>query len=472
MRVSDWDEIGRDAEAQQAIWAQRAKDAEFVVADFEDNVEPIRPDVEIAAPARLPVIDFTKWEGKDPPTRRFAWGDWLPIGVTTMLTAPGGTGKSLFEQMLCTCIALGLPFLGMPTEQMNTLYVTCEDDEEELWRRQVAICNVLGVPVTALQGKLHLVSLCGEPNTELAIFDEADRLVQTDRWKQLVATCVELNIRLYVFDNATDAMGGDLNDIHQVAAFINLLTGLALQMDGAAMIVHHPNKAGDDWLGSIAWHNKVRSRWTMKRSDTDGDHDGRVLENPKANYGASGGTLNFRWWQGGFICDDDLPEDVAKELHETIRASADNKLFLACLHERNRQRRAVSESTYGQNYAPRVFAKMAESKGIGKDRLEEAFDRLFRVNAIERSFLWVLKGEGKSVFGLKEVGKPLPERSANAPETSTEVPETFRKPTGNTPRKPTDNPPETSPNTHLGTTYHKGSPAEGGEPSGEEGGEA
>lgn len=368
----------------------------------------------------LPVIDFTRWDGQDPPKRRFAWGEWLPLGVTTMLTAPGGTGKSLFEQMLCTCIALGLPFLGMPTEQMNTLYVTCEDDEEELWRRQVAICNVLGAPLTALAGRLHLVSLCGEPGTELAMFDASGKLVPTDRWHQLVATCQQMQIRLYAFDNATDAMGGDLNDIHMVAAFINLLTGLALLLDGAAMIIHHPNKAGDDWLGSVAWHNKVRSRWIMRRSETLGDDDGRVIENPKANYGPSGGEIAFRWWQGGFVRDEDLPEDTANELRETIRASADNKLFMTCLAERQRQRRPVSESVYGQNYAPRVFEKMPESKKIGKDRLEQAMDRLFRIQAIERGYLWVLKGEGKAVHGLREAGKPVPDRVPEAPETHSE----------------------------------------------------
>jgi RecA-family ATPase len=450
--------LGQERRAENVIYLPQAEPPAWMneapsydempewTAEEDQAVPPHEAGAASHSPDLLPVIDFAKWDGLIPPARRFAWGEWLPLGVTTMLTAPGGTGKSLFEQMLCTCVALGVPFLGMPTEQMNTLYTTCEDDEEELWRRQVAICNVLGVPISALSGRLYLVSLCGAAGTELAIFDEADRLVETDRWKQLVATCVTHNIRLYAFDNATDAMGGDLNDIHQVASFINLLTGLALQMDGAAMIVHHPNKAGDDWLGSIAWHNKVRSRWTMKRSDIDGDHDGRVLENPKANYGASGGTLNFRWFEGGFIRDEDLPQDTYQQMQETIRASSDNKLFLTCLAERNRQRRSVSDSKYGQNYACREFELMPESKRIGKVRLEAAMDRLFRINAIERGYLWVLKGEGKPVFGLREIGKAVPDRDPAAPDTSGEatadgsndLPETSKQPSAKF-RKPSDN---------------------------------
>lgn len=479
-----WDDLAEEA-AAKGLGPDDGPPTPPVDA-YEDNVVAIRDDVERPDPIEpLPVIDFAAWEGKTPPVRRFAWGDWLPLRVTTMLTAPGGTGKSLFEQMLCTCIALGIPFLGMPTEQLNTLYVTCEDDADELWRRQEAICGLLGVPVADLVGKLHLVSLSGEASTELAMFDDIGRLIPTDRWRQIVLTCERANIRLYAFDNATDAMGGDLNDIHQVAAFINLLTGLALVLDGAAMIIHHPNKAGDDWLGSIAWHNKVRSRWLMKHSEVDGDDDGRVIENPKANYGQTGGKLAFRWYKGGFVRDEDLPEETANDLRETIQATADNKLFLACLEERNRQRRAVSESNFGQNYAPRVFEKMPESKRVGKERLELAMDRLFRIGAIERGYLWVRKGEGKAVHGLREVGKPVPDHVPDAPKTtrkgSDNLPKSYPdspKTYANSPktlrkhlREPSDNIPITSENTPLGTTYHKGSPAEGGEPFQDKGSE-
>ncbi|MBO9602560.1 MAG: AAA family ATPase [Novosphingobium sp.] len=415
--------------------------------EMPEDAEPddgfVEPTVAEEPPELLPLIDIKRWFGEEPPVRLFAWGDNIPLNTTTMLTGPGGVGKSLFEQMLCTCIALGLPFLGIATRQMNTLYVTCEDDEDELWRRQAGICAALGVSLESLIGKLHLVSLCGVDSTALATFDENEQIVITERWRQLVRTCEEYQIQLYAFDNATDAMAGDLNSIHQVAEFVNLLTGLAIRMGGAAMILHHPNKAGDDWLGSVAWHNKVRARLILKRSDIDEDPDGRVLENPKANYGPSGGTINFRWHKGAFVADSELPEDVAKDMQETIQASADNKLFMACLTERNRQKRAVSESRYGQNYAPKTFEAMPESKRIGKARLEKAMDRLFRLGRIERGFLWVNKGEGKAIYGIREVGSDTSKSSDNLPETYRKAPET---PSGNLPetyRKPPISFPET-----------------------------
>ena len=57
---------------------------------------------------------------------------------------------------------------------------------------------------------------------------------------------------------------------------------------------------------------------------------------------------------------------------------------------------------------------MAEAKGIKKERLIAAMDRLFRLGAIERGFLWRDTAEGKDIFGLRETGNV----TGNRPETT------------------------------------------------------
>src|SRR5690606_7489728 len=115
----------------------------------------------------------------------------------------------------------------------------------------------------------------------------------------------------------------------------------------------------------------------------------------------NGEAVRFRWHKWAYVLEDDLPADTRKELAETIMASADNGLFLTCLAERNRQRRQVSEKLNAQNYAPKIFATMPESKGIGRKRLEQAMDRLFRIGRIERGFIYRDTAEGKDIFGLR-----------------------------------------------------------------------
>ncbi|MEO6247683.1 MAG: AAA family ATPase [Sphingomicrobium sp.] len=109
----------------------------------------------------MPLLNPATWQGQPTPEREWALTDWIPSRQATYLTGPGASGKSLLTQQLCTCIALGLPFMGVETRQAVALYLTCEDDEIALHQRQKAICEALGVPLSALDGKLHLVSLAG-----------------------------------------------------------------------------------------------------------------------------------------------------------------------------------------------------------------------------------------------------------------------------------------------------------------------
>lgn len=411
----------------------RNYDANDVAREY--GLDAVRDAFEQREPPKLlPLIDIASWQG-DPPPRHSLWGSWLPLHQTTMLTGAGGVGKSLFEQSLFTAIALGKPFLGMDTEQRNTLYVTCEDDADELWRRQDAINQALGVERSDLLGKLFLSSMTGELDTALAVETEKGTIEPTERWHQLERTCRNFEVGLYAFDNATDALAADHNSIHQVAAFVNMLTGLAIRQDGAAMILHHPNKAGDDWLGSVAWHNKVRSRWVIKRGDADADPDQRSIENPKANYGPTGGAIDFRWYQGAFVRDEDLPDDYAEQLAESIRVSRENEIFLACLREREKQGegRLVGPST-GPNYAPAQFEGMAQAKGLKRNALKRAMDRLYTVGRIE-SYTYRNNAKARNVTVIREV----PE----APRTHT--PNASRTLTPNAPEQSARTPPRTHP---------------------------
>lgn len=348
----------------------------------------------------LPTVRLVEWAGQSPPAREWMVKDWIPLREATLLTGRGGVGKSLLAQQLCTCVAAGLPFLGSETRHGAALYVTCEDDTDELWRRQQAINSGLGVKMADLIGRLELVSLAGQQDNHLATFDLAGRLEPSPRWEQLTFTALEVGAGIIALDNASHFMVGDHNSLAHVTAFLNLLNGLASGYEGSVLLMHHPNKAGDDWLGSVAWENQVRSRIFMAGSEIEGDPDARSISNPKANYAPSGGRVDFRWFKGSYVRDDDLPDNMAEEIAANAMANADNATFLACLAERTRQRRAVSEKL-SPTFAPAVFAKMPEAKGVGKRRLEAAMDRLFRIGAVERAQLWI-GTDRKPVFGLRE----------------------------------------------------------------------
>ena len=215
---------------------------------------------------------------------------------------------------------------------------------------------------------------------------------------RLSAMITATKSRLVILDNVAHLYTGDENNRGEVTRFVNLLNRLAGETGAAVILVGHPNKAGDSYSGSTAWLNAVRSQITLKH---DTETDIRTISVGKANYSQQGDALRFVWAEGAFVREDDLPADSARALRESVQFAADNKLFLECLRERTRQRRAVSEKQ-SPTYAPKVFATMAESKGIGAKRLESAMDRLFRMNAIERGNLGWHDGYRHPVQGLRE----------------------------------------------------------------------
>lgn len=358
------------------------------------------------APAGLiPLLDPAAWATVETPARVWTLHEMILAGQVTYLTGAGATGKSLLGQQLATCIALGQQFMGLETRQGTALYLTCEDDADELHRRQKPICEALNASLPQLSGKLHLGSLAGAIGNELSTFDPLGRMGTTPAWDRLRATALAIRASFIVLDNVAHLFSGNENIRNQVAAFLSLLNGLAAETGAAILLIGHPNKAGDSFSGSTAWENQVRSRLFLERPrDADGsvvDPDARLLSKGKANYSRNGDALAFRWHRWAFVREEDMAPNVAAEIGAIIVGNAENETFLRCLRERNRQRRAVSEKVC-KSYAPTVFASMAEAKGIQKKGFENAMDRLFRLGRIERAALW--QGDDrKPVYGLREV---------------------------------------------------------------------
>lgn len=372
-------------------------------------------------PADTPVVvDAADLETMPASPRLDMWGGNAPVGQTTIAFGGGGSGKSLLYQQLATSTALGRPFLGIQTMAGVALYVTCEDDLAELHRRQHDICRALGVSLFNHKRRLALVSLTGVVGNELAAFDQQGRMAIMPRFQWLLETAKAIGAKLIVLDNVAHFFAGNENIRNQVAAFLGLLNKLAHDTGAAIILIAHTNKAGDG-SGSTAWLNQVRTGLKLEiPSDGNGfvpDFDARTLTRIKSNYARTGESIAFRWHNGAFKLDAELPGDVAEAITANARAENDERVFLACLAERTRQRRAVSELV-SKSYAPTVFARMAESQGIGKARLEAAMDRLFKAGAIERGFLWRDTAEGKDRHGLREApangpANHPPTRSAN-----------------------------------------------------------
>ena len=112
---------------------------------------------------KLVPIDPVSLNGKPMPERRWIVPDWVPHGHTTILSGDGGVGKSLLAMQLLTACATGGEWLGERVMKCKAVGIFCEDDSDEIHRRQAAINRATGIEFSDLED-LNWVSRIGDDN--------------------------------------------------------------------------------------------------------------------------------------------------------------------------------------------------------------------------------------------------------------------------------------------------------------------
>ena len=249
-----------------------------------------------------------------PPERQWIWEGFIPAGYVSSLYGDGGTGKTLMAQQLATAVSVGNG-LGRETENPQlfdkniqkgpVLMLLSEDDDDEIWRRQVDINQAVGCTMEQL-GDLHIISGFGRDNLLMEFDKKAGKLRHLH--EHLVDLAKRIKPVLIVIDNAADTFGGEENQRCAVTQFMKVaLGGLAYKTQAAVLLIAHPSvhgkESGSGFAGSTAWNNSVRSRLYLSGMDKNEDGfnpDYRTLELMKANYSRTSGTLSLCYDNGAF----------------------------------------------------------------------------------------------------------------------------------------------------------------------------
>jgi RecA-family ATPase len=258
----------------------------------------------------LKIIDPTQWQGKVIPPRAWIVPGWIPSRCVTLLYGDGGAGKSLLMMLLLAAAANGGEWLGMPVKQMPAFGFFCEDDEDELQRRQDCINQKFAYKFSDLT-HLKLYSGVGEDNIFLDFDGQSVRGSVVEIYKKVEKFVLSSDMRLVALDTAADIFGGNEIIKSEVRAFLNMLAGLALKIDGAVIVCAHPSAAGmasgvGDG-GNKAWNNTVRSRLYFKLVDGDETGDLRTLTRKKSNYAKAGESITVRYADGVFVRQEESP---------------------------------------------------------------------------------------------------------------------------------------------------------------------
>jgi RecA-family ATPase len=317
-------------------------------------------------------------QGERIPSRLWHVPELIPGGEITLLSGDGGTGKSLLALQLAVATAAALPWIGTHPATGRAMFISAEDDAKELHRRLADIVRAQGIQFSDL-GDLSVLSLAGE-DAILAVPTARDGPLTPTALFRAVEAAVEKQQPIFlVLDTLADLFGG--NEIVRVQArqFIGMLRGLALRRNLTILLISHPSQSGiasgEGTSGSTGWNNSVRSRLYLARSKEDDLSDARVLTTKKANYGRVGDTSILRWREGVFVLDAKSNVSAAQ-----VEGEADS-VFLSLLTEFSRQGRDVSPSP-STTYAPTLFAADPQAKGISRDHLKAAMERLLKTDRV------------------------------------------------------------------------------------------
>jgi hypothetical protein len=334
-----------------------------------------------AGPVRRPML-WTELKSLEAPIRTWAVDHWLGVG-TTLLAGRGGIGKTLLAQTLATALALGRNFLDAIVAPKKVLFWACEDDHDELWRRQIAICKYLGVPMDALEGQLMIEPRSGLDNT--LFYAEYGAPKWTPLMGELGAQVNDYCADVTFIDNIGQTFGGKENDRHHVTTYVNGMTGLARGRPHGTVILAHPGKQEDsEFSGSTAWENSVRMRWYMgmklpdqdeSEDEPEADPDVRYIAKRKTNYTVKDyRKLIYR--QGVFETALEAGSGISDRYSFGRRDEAADEIVLKALDRFAESSVRTTEGKSSPDYLPRKIRDMKLAQDFTQKELFEAMNRL------------------------------------------------------------------------------------------------
>ena len=259
------------------------------------------------SPREMPQLqDAPSREKTDTYQPEFLIDNWMPANRLTMLTGPGGTGKSYLALQHVVGLAMGVadhqlkpchgniedeatitpdPFRKDPIKVVIASY---EEDLQETWKRIARICDWLGWPdYDHLVNQIRFVDLRMfgpiwgvEQDTHLAI---RAKLLEIGDW--LLSESQAFGARLLMLDPSAGAFGASEISRESVREFCSYLNGWGQAVNCATLLIAHPPKSGEDYSGSTDWLGSCRAMWTLK-VEKEQKREWYQLTNVKQNYAA------------------------------------------------------------------------------------------------------------------------------------------------------------------------------------------
>ena len=225
----------------------------------------------------------TNSNGIDAKEPVFYCKDWLPIprNTTTMISAPGGTGKSFLTIQIAIRIISKNP----------THRILIWNSEDPLFYTKSRIDKVFErIMPKEIQAKkeqiLNQIDIIGA-DKDTIYFDKLD-----EEQLKILGDELVTSYNAVILDPLLEFFGGNENDNGEARAFIKILNKIATHRLLSIILIHHHNKGnsveGTRTRGASAFIDAVRLLYTLNTIKTDENNihpTQRLIKIEKDNWG-------------------------------------------------------------------------------------------------------------------------------------------------------------------------------------------
>lgn len=230
-------------------------------------------------------------DGNDIPETPWCVPGVLLDGKVAILSGQGGAGKSLMTLVLAVITTTGQPYAGFeladPFGPRKVMLLSAEDDRDELERRLIAVCDVMGVDRAALGNRLVIFKR--QKNIRLVRRDTYGRDALTPYGQKVRDWIAKYNVGVVIADPFVKTHGGfDENSNDDMESVMTLLESIVTGLPCSMLIVSHNTKTG-----RANDQNAIRGASSIVNAARIGWGFGAVTAEEHRNAGAPGSYREY-----------------------------------------------------------------------------------------------------------------------------------------------------------------------------------
>jgi len=224
-------------------------------------------------------------------------------GTTTFISAPGGTNKSRILLQWGLTLAASAFVWGRVSTPCKFIYLSGEDDIDEVTRRVHSMVRTLKLPPETVAANASYCDCTSDPKPLLRV-SENGTIEKLPYWRELCAHLTTIpGHKLIGLDSTYNFLifegAAKINEA-SVKAAIDALNALCAECDATVVALYHPSRAGsergDNTGWSVAWENTARN-WLSLKSVEDAPETYEMAVQ-KRNHGPKGEPILLHWDNG------------------------------------------------------------------------------------------------------------------------------------------------------------------------------